>query len=46
MPVPINQLVRVGAYVVKQHLLGRRRYPLAESLSETSGLGAPDLSKK
>jgi hopanoid biosynthesis associated radical SAM protein HpnH len=28
VPVPINQLVRVGAYVVKQHLLGRRRYPL------------------
>ena len=28
MPVPLNQLVGVGAYVVKQHLLGRRRYPL------------------
>jgi hopanoid biosynthesis associated radical SAM protein HpnH len=28
MPVPINQLVRVGAYVVKQHVRGRRRYPL------------------
>lgn len=28
MPVPVNQLVGVGAYVVKQHLLGRRRYPL------------------
>jgi len=28
VPVPFNQLVRVGAYVVKQHLLGRRRYPL------------------
>jgi hopanoid biosynthesis associated radical SAM protein HpnH len=28
MPVPVNQLVRVGAYVVKQHLLGRQRYPL------------------
>jgi len=28
VPVPINQLVRVGAYVVKQHLLGRKRYPL------------------
>ena len=28
MPVPVNQIVRVGAYVVKQHLLGRRRYPL------------------
>src|SRR6201981_2522403 len=28
MTVPLNQAVRVGAYVVKQHLLGRRRYPL------------------
>ncbi len=28
MPVPLNQALRVGAYVVKQHLLGRRRYPL------------------
>ena len=28
MPVPLNQLVRVGAYVVKQHLRGRRHYPL------------------
>jgi hopanoid biosynthesis associated radical SAM protein HpnH len=28
VPVPVNQLVRVGAYVVKQHLRGRRRYPL------------------
>jgi hopanoid biosynthesis associated radical SAM protein HpnH len=28
MPVPLNQIVRVGAYVVKQHLAGRRRYPL------------------
>ncbi len=28
MPVPLNQAVRVGAYVVKQHLLGRKRYPL------------------
>ena len=28
MPVPLNQIVRVGAYVVKQHLSGRRRYPL------------------
>jgi hopanoid biosynthesis associated radical SAM protein HpnH len=28
MPVPLNQAVRVGAYVVKQHLKGRRRYPL------------------
>ncbi len=28
MPVPLNQVVRVGAYVVRQHLAGRRRYPL------------------
>jgi len=28
MPVPLNQIVRVGAYVVKQHLAGRRHYPL------------------
>jgi len=26
--VPLNQAIRVGAYVVKQHLLGRKRYPL------------------
>jgi hopanoid biosynthesis associated radical SAM protein HpnH len=26
--VPIRQAMRVGAYVVKQHLLGRKRYPL------------------
>ena len=28
MPVPLNQSIRVGAYVVKQHLAGRARYPL------------------
>jgi hopanoid biosynthesis associated radical SAM protein HpnH len=28
MPVPLNQAVRVGAYVVRQHLKGRKRYPL------------------
>ena len=28
MAVPLNQALRVGAYVVKQHLLGRTRYPL------------------
>jgi hopanoid biosynthesis associated radical SAM protein HpnH len=28
MSVPLQQVVRVGAYVVKQHLLGRKRYPL------------------
>jgi len=26
--VPLRQVLRVGAYVVKQHLRGRRRYPL------------------
>jgi hopanoid biosynthesis associated radical SAM protein HpnH len=26
--VPLKQVVRVGAYVVKQHLAGRKRYPL------------------
>lgn len=28
MSVPMRQVVQVGAYVVKQHLLGRKRYPL------------------
>ena len=28
MPVPLNQAIRVGAYVVKQHLARRKRYPL------------------
>ncbi|GBQ89627.1 adenosyl-hopene transferase HpnH [Asaia krungthepensis] len=28
MAVPLMQAVRVGRYVVKQHLLGRKRYPL------------------
>ena len=28
MPVPLNQVIRVGAYVVRQHLAGRERYPL------------------
>ena len=28
MAVPLMQAVRVGAYVVKQHLRGRKRYPL------------------
>src|SRR5499427_7218120 len=26
--IPLRQAVRVGAYVVKQHLMGRKRYPL------------------
>jgi len=28
MAVPLHQALRVGAYVGKQHLLGRKRYPL------------------
>src|SRR5271167_2848835 len=28
MTVPLNQALRVGVYVVKQHLMGRKRYPL------------------
>lgn len=28
MSVPMRQVVQVGAYVVKQHMLGRKRYPL------------------
>jgi hopanoid biosynthesis associated radical SAM protein HpnH len=28
MTVPLNQALRIGAYVVKQHLIGRKRYPL------------------
>jgi len=28
MAVPMNQALRVGAYVLKQHLIGRKRYPL------------------
>lgn len=28
MAVPLHQSIRVGAYVVKQHLMRRRRYPL------------------
>jgi len=28
MAVPMNQALRVGAYVMKQHLTGRKRYPL------------------
>ena len=28
MPIPALQMAHVGAYVVKQHLMGRKRYPL------------------
>ncbi|HEX4260211.1 MAG TPA: adenosyl-hopene transferase HpnH [Acetobacteraceae bacterium] len=28
MSVPLRQVLRVGAYVVRQHVIGRKRYPL------------------
>jgi hopanoid biosynthesis associated radical SAM protein HpnH len=28
LAIPLHQMVRVGAYVAKQHLLGRKRFPL------------------
>lgn len=28
MPIPLRQQIRVGAYILKQRLTGRRRYPL------------------
>jgi hopanoid biosynthesis associated radical SAM protein HpnH len=28
LAVPLNQKIRVGAYIVKQHVMGVRRYPL------------------
>ena len=28
MGVPLRQAIRVGAYVVRQHLAGNKRYPL------------------
>jgi hopanoid biosynthesis associated radical SAM protein HpnH len=28
MSIPFNQAARIGAYVLRQHLTGRRRYPL------------------
>lgn len=28
MSIPLRQKVRVGAYIAKQHMLGRKRYPL------------------
>ena len=28
MGLPLHQAARIGAYVVKQHLTGRKRYPL------------------
>jgi hopanoid biosynthesis associated radical SAM protein HpnH len=28
MSVPLRQVIKVGAYVVRQHLVGRKRYPL------------------
>ena len=28
MSIPVAQAARIGAYVVKQHLMGRKHYPL------------------
>ena len=28
MGIPFHQTARIGAYVLKQHLTGRKRYPL------------------
>ena len=28
MGIPVKQAARIGAYVLKQHLSGRKRYPL------------------
>ena len=28
MGIPVGQMVRIGAYVLKQHMSGRKRYPL------------------
>ena len=28
MSIPLNQALRIGAYVLRQHLTGRKRYPL------------------
>ncbi len=28
MAIPLNQALRIGAYVLRQHLTGRKRYPL------------------
>ena len=28
MGIPLRQQVKVGAYILKQHLMGRKRYPL------------------
>ena len=28
MGVPLNQALRVGSYILKQHLIGNKRYPL------------------
>ena len=28
MGIPLRQVARVGAYIVRQHLAGRKRYPL------------------
>lgn len=28
MGIPLMQAAKIGAYIVKQHLMGRKRYPL------------------
>ena len=28
MGIPVSQMVRIGAYIARQHLVGRKRYPL------------------
>ena len=35
MGVPFNQMIRVGSYVVKQHLKGTKRYPLVLMLERS-----------
>jgi hopanoid biosynthesis associated radical SAM protein HpnH len=53
MSVPLQQVARVGAYVVKQHLRGRKRYPLVLMLEPLfrcnlacSGCGKIDYPKE
>ena len=28
MGIPLNQVVSIGAYIIRQHVMRRRRYPL------------------
>ena len=34
MGLPLSQTARIGAYVAKQHLTGRKRYPLVMMLEK------------